>query len=194
MTTSIKLDSNTKHRIKVGLMRPIKGARAFFTALAIMVDQDAMLTFRHEGARAGHVAWMPFSANTLQTKAGTWKIRYGTDRKPLDKSSLASLRANWVRTRGFGATGEMRKGIRRYGTKSKLLQAGGGFMRSFRIRNVTNKSMLYGTNHVLAEKIMSLGERRTASFQNRNVLFITPKDEQKYADKFEQFYLRGLHF
>lgn len=186
MATRIKFDEKAGLRIEVGLNRPLRRGREFFAALALMVDRDAMLAFRRQGERGGHPRWKRFSENTLRTPAGTKKIRYGTDLRPLDPEALRQLRARWIRTKGFGATGEMRKGVRRYSSTSKLLQASGGFRNSFKIRMIRRNRMLYSTNHELAEKIMSHGPR--------NVLFITSRDEIRYLNQFRTFFLRGIRF
>lgn len=180
MTTTIKLDKNTKDKLRKLVEKPFKNIRQFWGALALMINRDTQLTFRHQGARGGHEAWQPFSRSTLRTPAGTRKIRYGTDLRPLDPSRLRTLRARW----GYGQIGEMRKGVRRYDESSKLLQASGMFRNSFGLIKLGRDRLVYGTKHKLAEQIMSV--------KNRQVLFITGQDEQRYASQFKSWYLKGL--
>jgi hypothetical protein len=180
MATTLNLNSGTRFKLEKMLARPFKNIRQFWTSLALMIDQDTQLTFRHEGARAGRKKWAGFSPKTLTTKVGTKKIRYGTDLRPLPPDRLRALRAAW----GWAHRGEMRKGVRRYSSSSKLLQASGLFRKSFGIIKMARDQLIYGTKHQLAEKIMGV--------KNRQVLFITPQDEQRYLSQFRLFYLKGL--
>ena len=178
----LKLDKKIARIISEGISRPLRNLKSFWSILAIMLDQDAMASFRHEGARGGHEKWDDFSVDTLKTSVGTWKIRYGTDLRPLSPDRLRGLRQKW----GFGHKGYMRKGIRRYAGNSKLLQASGLFRSSFKLQKITANSLLYGTKHRLADKIMSV--------KNREVLFITNQDKLKYAEQFKQWFLKGIKF
>jgi len=170
--TTIKLDKNARIKLQNIIKRPFKNIRQFWAALALIIDRDTMLTFRHEGARGGHAAWTPFARSTLEmlkTRA-IGKIRYGTD-----------LRG---RPAGTYIPFKIRPGMRRYSASSKLLQAGGMFRDSFGIVKIGRDRLIYGTKHEKAEKIMGV--------KNRQVLFVTPQDEQRYATQFRTWYLKGL--
>ena len=164
-------------RIVRGMTAPIKDTKAFFSLLGIMIDNDTKLTFKRQGARSGAPAWPKFSPHTLRTRAGTPKIRYGTD-----------LRG---RPRGTYKPGVKRKGkIRRYAPDSKLLQASGSFKRSFGIQSVTEKRLKYGTSFAIADKIM----RSPRSPWHRPVLFITAQDEARYGRRFKDWWLKEMTF
>lgn len=181
MATTIKLDGNARRKIEKIISRPFKNIRQFWGALALMIDQDTQHIFRGQGARKNKPGtWVDYKASTLATRAGTWNIRYGTDKKGLPSDKLKALKSKW----GWGHIGEMRKGIRRYGYKSKLLQASGGFRNSFGLIRLGRDRMIYGTQHELAEDIMSK--------PTRQVLHITPQDEQRYAAQFAKWYSKGL--
>ena len=154
-----RLYKKVQNKVDTVLKRPFKDTRGMFTQLALTIDRDAMMTFKKQGEWEGRTKWQPFSSRTLQTDAGTWKIRYGTDLKG--------------RPKGTYTPGVLRKGIRRYSGSSKLLQAGGGFRMSFGVQKLTMKSMRYGTVHRLAEDIMSSPERQVIQF--------TEKDQKRYG-------------
>jgi len=178
---TIKFDKNSGTIIAKGLLKPIKQAKTFFNILGVKVDQMAQLTFRVLGARAGHKKWIGYNrgrghilGGTTRTKKGTWNIRYGTD--------LSG------RAKGTYKPGVLRKGIRRYSSSSKLLQASvsGGFRQSFKILTTTGKKLLYGSRMKIAEKIMS--------DPKRPVLFVTPKDRKSILNLWKIFYLKRMKF
>jgi hypothetical protein len=156
------------------LGRPIKDAEAYFIALAIMMDQDTQAQFRNEGAAGGYrkipnnLMWPAFKLSTLRMPSGTFRIRYGTNIKP----------------RGPSFRGKFWKGVRRYSMESKLLQASGGFRKSFGILEVGPQGLKFGTEHELAGKI--------GSKPRREVLFVTDEDKKRYARKFAKFIRQGL--
>jgi hypothetical protein len=114
--------------------------------------------------------------------AMTWKIRYGTDMKGMDKNTLTELKKKW----GWGHRGYMRSGARRYGPNSKLLQASGSFMRSFRIMNINSEGVSYGTAYERAMEIMAGKDKP------RPVLFVTEQDTKFIARQFVEFARRNL--
>lgn len=156
------------------ISKPMENSIDFFASLATQVDRDAQMQFRNEGAAGGprkipnELAWKPFAASTLQMPSGTFRIRYGTDRKPRGKS----FRGKWWAS------------ARRYSYNSKLLNASGMFRKTFKVGTVRKNMMLYGTNHRLAGLI---GARPL-----RQVLFVTDEDINRYAKKFAQFIRDGI--
>ena len=168
-TKTIKLDLQTGDKIAKGIGRPLKTARPYFQTLGVMIDKDTQETFRSQGRRSGNPAWKPFSPLTLRMASGKFRIRYGTDKQGIK-----------------GGQGKPRKGIRRYSNSSKLLQASGLFRKSFRVMRVTNSSLKYGTVHQLGGKIGSNPERQ--------VLFITPRDNARYSETFRKFIDKGIKF
>ena len=121
--------------------------------------------------------------STLQTPRGTWNIRYGTDKSP--KRTAAELAEYKTKNNLWFKLGPMKgyKGDRRYSSKSKLLQASGLFKMSFRKIRVSNRLMLSGTKHRLADKIQRRG---------RQVLHVTNKDLRKYTKLWQNFLFRNL--
>lgn len=177
---TIIFDAAAGQKIADIVSKPLEDIVDFWGLMGQLLDRDAMLAFRHSGARNSHPAWPPLSINTVWTRAGTRKIRYGTDLRPLDAGALHDLRVKW----GWGHRGYMRKGIRRFSENSKPLLASGGFMRSFGVKWMDNRGLGYGTNHEKAEEIMSV--------RNRQVLFITPTDEKYYSKQFQSWFAHGL--
>jgi hypothetical protein len=157
-------------KIADALEEPFRQSRKFLTRLGTVMDRDTSLVFRNEGNYSGHDKWKFFSINTLVTKRGTWKIRYGTDRKG--------------RAKGTYKPGVLRPGIRRYSPQSKLLQASGGFRKSFGVQRILNQRLIYGTNMEIAKDIMS--------DPVRNVLEVTKQDEQRYFNMWSKFYAETL--
>jgi len=173
-TKVVNLDRKGINTIIKGLKKPIDNARTFFQILGLKIDSVTQLTFRAEGARAGHRAWTPFSRDTLFTRAGTWKIRYGTD-----------LRG---RPKGSYIPGKLRKGVRRYSSSSKLLLASGGFRRSFGIIRITNDYVMYGIKGLQMRKL------KIGSKPERQVLFVTEQDKIRWGGDFKNYYRKGLKF
>jgi len=163
---TINLDKNTGKAIGKFLSKPFKKTRQYWALLSQMIDRDAQLTFRTQGARDGRSKWKPFKMSTLKTKAGTWRIRYGTDKKGKP-----------------GNQGNYIPGARRYSGESKLLQASGLFRKSFGAISITTKRLVYGTRHELASKIMR---------RKRNVLMINARDRARYSKLFRNWYAKGL--
>lgn len=185
MTTTINVKTPAElkkayKKIGLGIQKPLKNTRRMFIQLGVQVDRDTMLTFKKEGAYQDREPWKKFNmgrgvgfydtkkGSTTRTKKGTWKIRYGTDLNP-----------KYPKWKGIPRTkgGQIKKipGMRRFGMKSKLLQAGGGFKSSFKIIRVSNKKMRYGSNYGgdLAENIMK--------YPKRPVVQYTKADEKKYT-------------
>jgi hypothetical protein len=184
MPTTIKLDKDTRRKIEKIIKRPFKNLRQFWLDLYLQINRDTMKTFAMGGARGEHPRWKPLSMRTIRTPAGTSRIRYGTDGTPatLKGDELTTLKRRW----GWGHIGEMRKGVRRYGTRTEnIMQASGFFKKSFGLMKLGKNFMRYGTNYVMAEDIMSRGG-------GRNVLFITGQDERRYAEQFRTWYLKGF--
>ncbi len=169
------LDSNGIKEFRDFLLQYKGRTQEYFGQLGLMLHQRTMLTFAGQGARAGHPAWRPFSPNTLNTPSGTPRIRLGTDMKPKrSRQDLIAYRAGLMRAGKWrwGQTGIMPgyTGVRRYSGESKLLQASGGFKRSFKIQEISNNRMKYGTRFqagkATAEDII----------KDREVIFLMPVD------------------
>lgn len=173
MAKTVKFTKENIDKIIRKVRRPQENTTGFFVLLNAKFDQWTQITFRRQGARAGHPAWPSWNrgrgfnvlGGTTLTKAGTRKIRYGTDVLPKWPGNKGRP------SRGFGMTGYIRTGVRRYTGASKLLQASGGFRRSFGRMRLRKDGLNYGTTFGLAERIMSNPMRQ--------VLFITPSDEKE---------------
>jgi hypothetical protein len=147
-----------------GVAKPILKISPFMVGiLAPKLDQYTQLTFRSEGARRGRAKWMDYGKGEgvrvyLNEKTGTWRKRPGTDGS---KS-------------------------RRYSPSSKLLQASGGFRRSFGVLRFTPKSVSYGTNFndPNPEFIMN----------NRQVLDINAQDETEIQNLFTNYVFKNMTF
>ena len=111
---------------------------------------------------------------TTLTESGTRKIRYGTD---LRGAGMHGTR---------GKIGYVRKGVRRYTGRSRMLQASGAFKKSFRPLAITSKGLMYGTRFKNAEGIMSNPARP--------VVFVTEKDRHSYFYLFRRFVTENIRF
>ena len=160
--TFIGFNKKTADALTKGIARPIEKNKTFFTLLNILIDQSTQDTFRKQGERDGHKKWRPFSINTLQDADGKFRRRPGTD----------------------GST------TRRYDSDSKLLQASGGFRKSFGNVSIRNGQLIYGirglTMRNLGKEIMSNPERQ--------VLFVNSADRKKWGLLFANFVNKGIKF
>lgn len=181
MAKAVKFTKENIDRIIAKVRKPQENSLGFFVLLNAKLDQWTQIAFRAEGLRGGNPKWPSWNrgrgfnilGGTTLTKAGTRKIRYGTD-----------LSAKWPKNIGRpalkrGTTGFIRTGVRRYTGSSKMLQASGGFRRSFGRIRVRKEGLNYGTTFNLAEKIMSS--------PTRQVLFITPQDEKEIMRMWLQY-------
>lgn len=164
VAVDIRVDANRFRKSIAGFKEMYGQAAPAMRLIAMKVDQYTQQTFQNEGARRGHEKWSPFSDRTLHPSSvdadGVVKIH-------LDK---------WRKRPGTdGAVG------RRYSANSKLLQASGGFRRTFGIQSISNKSFRYGTFQNLDS---SRGPIKTKDIiKDRDVIFLTRED---YAE------IRGL--
>ena len=183
-TKVIKLDRNTAKKITQGIIKPIKNPKPLFKILVTRIDRDTMKTFDNQGQWEGRKKWPPFSPKTLRTEVGTWKIRYGTDKRP--KRTMEQLNKYKTEHGLWFKRGYMKgyESDRRYGGNSKLLQASGMFRASFRKLKETNKSITYGTNHKLAGKI--------GSKPVRQVLQYTKTDQKRYGKLIKTYWIKGM--
>lgn len=183
MSISVELNGPGIDKLIAYCRNPMNKTEGFFKNLAAYFDQQTKLTFRSSGARAGHAEWAPLKLSTILTRVGTRKIRYGTDMKGLDKGELTELKRKW----GWGHVGMMRKGVRRYDTDSKPLQASGSFMRSFGPLYVDRLNMVYGSTYH-SVKGVSAGEIAG----KREVLFITAMDRMFIKNSFKIFFEEAM--
>jgi hypothetical protein len=152
-------------KITRGLIKPFEKTKILFYQLGAIIDRNTMMTFKNQGNYGGRKKWLDYNwgqgvnykgsrtfPSSTRYRSGNYKLRPGTDNS---------------------------KG-RRFSSSSKLLQASGSFRYSFRILNITNKSMEYGTNLDIAEKIMSNPERQ--------VLDVTPKDKKDFINQIMRWY------
>jgi hypothetical protein len=167
-----------------GLLRPTKKSFTLMQGIGLQLQKDTDLTFKFEGSppRYDRPRWERFSPKTMRTEVGTPKIRYGTDLRPLDKMRLSELKSKW----GWGRRGFMRKGVRRYTSRSKLLQASGGFRSSFHIIKVNRSKVKFGTDHKLAGKIGANPERQ--------IIHFTAGDRERYTRVVNLFTDRELKY
>ena len=148
--------------LKRGLGNTFKNTRSMFVTLGAMIDRDTQMTFSGQGHYLDRQKWIGFGkgkgVNVYRNKNGTWQKRPGTD----------------------GAI------TRRFSSASKLLQASGQFKQSFRILSIGRNKMRYGTQHTLAEKIMSN--------PTRNALYYTNQDQRRYGNIVFNWINRKLKF
>jgi hypothetical protein len=166
-----KVDFNQRNVQKIfkKIIKPLKNAKPFFDMLEVKQHQWAMLTFKLQGARDGNQPWERFSKLTLYPH---WKAKVSD--YPEDKGYRYNPEKANIR-RGTGNSKTLR-----YYPGNMLLQAAGGFKRSFGTLKKTNKELQYGTNHVLATKIMSTGGGRPVLFTSRNDTEQTERLFKKY--------------
>ena len=182
MTKTMKFNTKSVQKIMNGLAKPFEASQAFFVLLGSKIDQQTQQTFRGLGMRKGGGSLWPtwnkgrgfnVLGGTTQTKAGTRKIRYGTD-----------LRGKGMH--GTGKIGYVRKGVRRYTGQSKLLQASGGFRKSFKLLKINKKGLMYGTQFKIAEEIMSKPARP--------VLFVSNTDSKQFFRLYRSFVNQRIKF
>jgi len=166
----------------------ITGTETPFRELSAWMLRNALLAFQTSGARAGHRPWKALSPKTLRTRAGTYRIRRGSDGTPtpLNPAALSALRSAWVKKHGWGATGEMRPGVRRFRADSKPLLASGMFRNSWFVREASARRATVTTafDSELAKKIMS--------DPTRQVLFVTEQDRRDIRRLFIGWIARKL--
>jgi hypothetical protein len=184
MAKTYQFTKEDMKRMLKDMSAPFLSTKEYFANLGARMDRDTTLVFRNEGAVYGRPKWTPFSPKTLKTRLGTWNIRYGTDKKP--KRTARELRAYKTKNNLWFKPGPMKgyKSDRRYGPNSKLLQASGGFRRSFKVLSIGKLTMDYGTKMEEAEDIMDK--------PNRPVLMVTPAQEKSYQRMWRNFYLRKM--
>lgn len=158
--------SDAPRKIPAGFLRPLKHTLKYFGPAGAKLLQQAFTTFRTRGGRGGHKKWSPFSRDTLFNKGGSFRKRPGTDGSTFRRYGPANLRD---------------------GQRGNLLQAGGLFRNSFKILRITNRKVIVGTRHKLAEDIMGTGG-------GRQVLFVLRKDKELLDRMFILFYRRFLKF
>lgn len=189
MSLTIELNDANIPEILNYIRNPMNKTEKFFQNVASYFDQQTKLTFMLEGDRGDHSKWKELSRSTIMSRIGTRHLRYGTDMKPTrTRSELASYRheIGW----GWGRSGFMPgyAGKRRYDTDSKILQASGSFMRSFRTLEVNRGGMIFGSNYVSAD-----GKTTAAMIAGkREVLFITPMDKMFLTIAFKDFYNQAM--
>jgi len=158
--TVLKFNKESFKIISDRITYPIKNSIVFMKLLGVNIDRDTKLLFKNEGALQpyGIGKWTPFAKSTMEKlKCGLGKIRYGTDLKG--------------RPKGTYKPNEVRSNMRRYNTSSKLLQASGGFKKTwgkpFGVFQISATRLKYGTNIKIAEKIMSVKNRQVLKFNER---------------------------
>ena len=182
MIKTMKFNNRSVKVITDGLLKPFKDVRNYWVLLGAKIDQHTQQVFRGLGKRTGGgEPWPTWNrgrgfnvlGGTTLTEAGTRKIRYGTDLKGKGMH-------------GKGQVGYVRTGVRRYTGKSKMLQASGGFRKSFRPLKITKRGLLYGTKFKIAEEIMSNPARP--------VLFVSDTDRSQFFRLFRTFANRKMTF
>jgi hypothetical protein len=138
--------------------------------------------FKSSGALSGN-RWKPLARDTVYTRAGTRRIKYGTRRAP--KRSRGGLAAY---KRGLGAAARRRgplKGYeahKRYGSPlDPPMLVSGDFRESFGVRRITGHKMIFGS---------SFPEKKAAAIMaGRPVLVVTGTVRRK-LDKLMLGWLR----
>ena len=160
--TSLKFDDKTFKIIADRCVLPFKKSRTFFKSLGTQIDRDTKVLFREKGAipKLGFHKWIDYGKGRgvqvyRNPNTGKWAKRKGTD----------------------GTVGK-------YGYKSRLLQKSGMFKKSWGIISLNNKSVKFGTNHKLADAIMSNPTREVLKFNNRRY--------EKISDLFYRFVDSGI--
>lgn len=156
--------------LKVAMNGPFKGTVDFFNLLGALIDQDVQLTFQSVKAAGiqsqqvyNRTTWKGYSLSTLHPKRQgaydltVWRPRRGTD--------------------GSGKNGDIK-----YSQSSKLLQRSGLFRKSFGTISVSNKRLIYGSRHPLAEHLQ----------KDRPVLEVDEIAETRYANLFVNWLGRNL--
>jgi len=199
-TVEMYAGQDVAKRITAGMMLPLKRTKLFFQGLGTKFFQQTMITFRTEGARAGHKKWLSLNmgrgpgffdtvkGSSTRTSLGTWKIRYGTDKKP--KRNAEALKKYKTDNNLWYVPGPMKgyRSQRRYGPNSKPLQAGGMFRNSFKVIKTTNRFVKFGSmlNKQLVKNIQSN--------PTREVLFVEPQDYKTYRLIWRTFLDKHIKF
>jgi hypothetical protein len=161
--------------------RPVK----LMEGISQYIDRATDDTFKSSGARLGD-RWKPLSRDTVYTRAGTRRIKYGTRRAP--KRTRAELNRY---KKGLGRSQFQRGPMRGYGGHKRYgspldppMQASGDFRNSFRVLQLSAAGFRYGTTFDtrLASAIM----------KDRPVLRFTGTDRRKVANLMAHWIRKGL--
>lgn len=170
--TFIGFNKKTAAALTKGFERPIEKNKKFFSLLSILIDQSTQLTFRTLGARAGHPAWPGYSELTLHPSS----MRGG---------QRVINRNKWNRRRGTDNSKS-----RKYSANSRMLQASGGFRKTFGAMSIKKGQLIYGIKGV---KMRNLG-RDIMSDPERQVLFVNSQDRKQWGRLFRLFIDKGIKF
>lgn len=194
-TKVFKFTKENLKKLNDGYLTPLNYTRDFLSSLLTKIDTDTQTQFQLEGGYNGRPKWRGYAVwftnryghiameSTKRTAAGTWKLRYGSWKKPNRKRD--ALLKYKEENKLFFKPGPM-KGYRndkRYGSDSKLLQASGTFRRSFKKITLTKDILRYGTKYEKAEKILSGG---------RGVLYMTDREIAQINSDFYTFFNKYL--
>lgn len=191
MATQVEFNKKGIEQIKNGLLKPISSIVEFFRDLGVLVDRQTQLTFRMLGR--GPIRWPKLSRSTIATQSktiSTFKIRYGTDKKP--KRTRSALIEYKTKNDLWFKPGPMKgyKSQRRYSSHSKPLQASGSFRKSFRVQRISRRSLIYGSNYMVNGKLVADKIQKGG----RNVLFVLPEDEKEYSNLLLKFWFKRMTF
>jgi phage gpG-like protein len=152
----MKLDDNAIRYITKGLLQPTEKSIELMKLIGQKLDQNTQTTFRLLGARDGHPRWLDYNrgrghlpGGSTQYPNGRWKPRPGTD----------------------GAR------TRKYSAASKMLQASGGFRKSFGVIQTENDKITYGVQSDWEDLAGNIIKDHGAV---REVLFVTDNEYEGY--------------
>ena len=176
----IKLDKDSFEKLIGYISDPLIDFTGFWNLLGAKFYQWTDLTFKLNGARAGHKKWAKEA--DYQFPSGRWAIRRGSDGRPVSKYH-----------KGDGKWRKYRSDVKqRWTAKPMLLQVSSFFKDSFIKDNdpfnvliKEPKKMRYGTNYEIAEQIMNV--------KNRQVLFITDSDKKETRDLVIDYVNKKIH-
>lgn len=164
MAIELEFNNRTIKKITKAMQRPLDRSKTFLSILGSMIDSDVQAIFRGLGVRPGAGRkWDGYMQSTIKTKAGKFKRRPGTDN---------------AKTRKYSGT-------------SKMLQASGGFRKSFKTISVSPNKLVYGTRLSLKGKDISAA---IMSDPERQVLFVSNQDIARYGSVYRRFFNKEIKF
>jgi hypothetical protein len=161
----MKFDDAAIQRITKGLLQPIDNRVELLKVIGTKLQQNTDVTFRLLGARDGHAKWLDYNKGEGHIPGGTTMNKRG-------EFKGTKAKGIWKRRGGT----DNAKG-RKYSFNSKMLQASGGFRKSFGLIQTTDDKLTYGVQpdwQDLAGKIIS-GHGAV-----REVLFVTENEYDGY--------------
>lgn len=161
----MKLDDSAVRYITKGLLQPAERSAELMKLIGQKLDQNTQTTFRLLGARDGHSKWLDYNKGLGHIPGGTTMNKRG---------EFKGTRASGIWKKRPGTDHAKN---RRYSFNSKMLQASGGFRKSFGVIQTEDNKITYGAQPDWQDLAESIIDGHGA---NREVLFVTENEHQGY--------------